>query len=143
MSLKNKIRLIVVLILIYSMISGLLLIYTTVNLYCLLFLIQNISIPFIATRFLIDDLQKRFSSSSGAIGALIGLVVSIIPTAIMVIIPIVLIYLNGTERATQYNKFVFATMLASGIGIWFVLIILSTLVGLISSIRFQRRKLTQ
>jgi hypothetical protein len=136
----KKYWIVVGLVLISSLLSILLLVYSPGNLYCITILLTNILIPVVATRLLLNETQTRFQSGPGATGALIGFATGLLPAAMVIAGSIILIYVKGGERITPYSKLAFATittsLVAEGVG----LILISAFAGLISSILFRRNK---
>jgi hypothetical protein len=140
MSSNKKYWIVAVLVLVSSLFSLFLLIYSPANLYCITILFTNILIPIVATRLLSNEIQAHFHSGSGATGALIGVATGLLPAVMVISGSIILIYIKGGERITPYGKLAFATITTSLIAEGFGLIIISAFAGLISSIRFRRDK---
>jgi hypothetical protein len=137
---NRKYWIVVVLVLMASLLSILLLVYSPTNLYCITILFTNILIPVVATRLLQNEVQAHFQSNPAATGALIGVATGFLPAVMVIVGSIILIYVKGGERLTPYSKLAFATITTSLIAEGFGLIIISALAGLISSIRFRRNK---
>jgi hypothetical protein len=136
---NKKIWIVLALELASSLLSILGLINKTTDLSCLTLITTNVLIPIIATRTLLRDVQARFQSSSGATGALIGLIAGFIPSTVLISCAIVLYYITSGKQFTEYSKFPFLTFASSLIAGWIGSIIVSAITGLISSIRFRQR----
>ena len=137
---RKNIRLIVTLLSV-SLLLGLflLLINTSVELYCISLIITSVLIPIIATRFLLGDIQVYFHSRSRPTGAVIGLITGAIPATEVVITSIISISMKGGDQTAPFGNFAFATVITSFIVGWFCLLILSAITGLLTSIRIQKK----
>jgi len=135
---NKKIVFIMILIGVYTLISGLLLIYTTANLYGILCVLQNILIPIFVTRFLLKDIKTYYHSHMKSTGAFIGAASAFIPTTLMIAVPIILIYINYGERVNFSEKLGLATIMISGVITWAGLLILSAFLGLLATICFRK-----
>jgi hypothetical protein len=135
---NKKIMLVLLLIIAYLIISVLLPYFVKVNLVCVLYLIQSILIPIFATRFLISDVKSFYHSSSRAIGPLIGVLSGLIPTTVMILVPIIPLCLNIGKRTDLNSKLTFATFVFAGIVTWLGLIILSAIAGYLTAVRFSK-----
>jgi hypothetical protein len=131
---NKKIWLMVFLILLGSSLS-ILLVYTKIDTYCVSFILLVILMPFLATRFLLEDLQSHFQRNQGAVGALIGATTGFFPVTVLITVAIITITSNPIEQTTAYSKLSFGMVIASLVGTWFALMVVSTIAGLIASIR--------
>ena len=141
MSSTKKILLVVILIILFSSLS-VWLVYTKVDTYCILYQLLIILMPILTTRFLIDDIQVHFEKNRGAIGAFIGALTGLIPATMLSIVAVGTLESFTATSGEQINATssnIYYLVSFSFVGIWVILMIISTLIGLIASIRPKKR----
>jgi hypothetical protein len=134
MSANKKIGLVVLLVLLFSALS-VWLASSNIDTYCFLFQLQILLMPFLTTRFLLDDIQVYFQKNQGAVGALIGAFTGLVPATLVVVVAITSFVADSGERVTAASKLTFGTIIFAILGGWVILMIISTFIGLISSMR--------
>jgi hypothetical protein len=135
---NKKILLAILLVVIYCLLGALLISFVPENSFCVLYLIQSILIPILATRYLIRDITVFYHSNLKRVGPWIGILSGLLPTTLMIFVPIILIYINGGERTDLNSKLAFGTIALSGIVAWLGLISLSAFVGYLTAIPFSK-----
>ena len=139
MSLLKRICLISLVILFVSILGVLIVIYPSINLLCIPYLFIDILLPIFATRFLLYKVIEKHHLSVSATGTIIGIASSIMPTTTMIVTIIILLSVQTRGEASPYGILPYSTAVTGLIGLWFGLLIISALSGLITAAFLQKK----